>query len=429
MPKSHIVAPSTIRGLWNNWAIGFGSIALVMLFSLFISKTWLPLVTLAMAYLLMIDLKAESDRPKIASCQLITWASVIVLFWSGIIMFVINLLLTRWFAGQIFDPQSFNPKHPYVCSLIIYPLAVGVTAFKLLRGHSLKYCRRCRARFGYYPVNGIIYTLYYKESRYQLRLMLSLSALLTVVDYLYYFLFYINVNYNSPDKFFFIVLPIAIYVLSLIYMSARYMSMTDEINEQFAGKPMRPMMTLVRYLIFAGDSIYLGKNADNLVDTPAKETVDRVEKFPVERASRDFAELSGIKDFDTKYLYSDIGYTNGANMQHFAIFLPEETKIDALKGQWMTLDQINRQLGEGNVSVLLRGEIMRIYRMTMAWKTYDRNGHRLYPIKNYQPTFRIRDFKKWDLDYNDLGWLDIATNNEDRSFFKLRRFWRKNFRH
>lgn len=429
MPKSHIVSPSTIRGLWDNWAIGFGSIAAVMFFSLFISKTWLPLVIILTAYALMVKLKAESDRPKIVSCHLITWASVIVLFWSGLIMFVINLLLSRWFAGHIFDPNSFNPKHPYVCSLIIYPLAIAVCLYMLGKGHSLRYCRKCRARFGYYPVNGIIYTLYYKESRYQLRLMLALSSLLTVVDYLYYFLFYINVNYNSPDKFFFIIMPIAIYLLSLVYMTTRYMSMTDQINEQFAGAPMRPMLTLVRFLVFAGDKIYLGRNADDYIDTPAKETIPRVESLPVERAQKDFGEISGLTDFETKYLYSDIGFSNGANMQHFAVFLPDESGLQKLKGQWYTLDEINRQLHQGTVSVLLRGEIMRIYRMTMAWKTYDRNGYRLYPIKNYQPTFRIRDFKNWDVDYNDLHWLDIATNNEDRSFFKLRKFWRRNFRH
>lgn len=429
MPKTHIVSPATIKGLWNNWAIGFGAIALVMFLSLFIPKTWLPIVIIAIAYLLMVNLRVESDKPKISSCHLITWASVIVLFWSGIIMFAINFVISKSLAGHIFDPQSFNPQHPYVCSLIIYPLAVVVCAFKLLKGHDLKYCRRCRARYGYYPKDGVIYTLYYRESRYQLRLMLSLSLLLTVVDYLYYFLFYINVNYNSPDKFFFIAMPIAIYILSLIYMSRRYMLMSDEIAEQFAGKPLRPLLTLVRYLIVADDKIYLGRNPEDLIDTPAKETISRVENLPVEKASADFADLSGLSDYETKFLYSDIGFGSGANMMHFAVFLPNQSKINKLDGKWYTLDEINRQLQEGNVSVLLTGEISRIYRMTMAWKTYDRDGYRLYPLKNYQPTFRIRDFKSWNVDYNDLHWLDVATNNEDRSFFRIRRFWRRNFKH
>lgn len=63
--------------------------------------------------------------------------------------------------------------------------------------------------------------------------------------------------------------------------------------------------------------------------------------------------------------------------------------------------------------------------MTMAWKTYDRNGHRLYAIKHYRPTFRFRDMKDWDIDYNDSTWFDIAANNEDGHFFRTKQFLSK----
>ena len=59
----------------------------------------------------------------------------------------------------------------------------------------------------------------------------------------------------------------------------------------------------------------------------------------------------------------------------------------------------------------------------MAWKTYDRNGRRLYPIRHYRPTFRLRDLREWTVDYDDQSWFDIAQNNEDRRFFRLRNFW------
>ncbi len=63
--------------------------------------------------------------------------------------------------------------------------------------------------------------------------------------------------------------------------------------------------------------------------------------------------------------------------------------------------------------------------MTMAWKTYDRTGRRLYEIKHYRPTFRFRDMREWDIDYNDSTWFDIAANNEDNNFFRVRQFLRK----
>ena len=61
----------------------------------------------------------------------------------------------------------------------------------------------------------------------------------------------------------------------------------------------------------------------------------------------------------------------------------------------------------------------------MAWKTYDRNGRRLYPIRHYKPTFRLRDLRDWTVDYDDETWFDVAHNNEDRRFYKLRSLWNR----
>ena len=61
----------------------------------------------------------------------------------------------------------------------------------------------------------------------------------------------------------------------------------------------------------------------------------------------------------------------------------------------------------------------------MAWKTYNRQGRRLYPIKHYKPIFRLRDFKEWDVDYNDPAWLQISEENEDTRFYRARRLLRK----
>ena len=68
-------------------------------------------------------------------------------------------------------------------------------------------------------------------------------------------------------------------------------------------------------------------------------------------------------------------------------------------------------------------EIQRIYRIAMAWKTYDRNGRRLYKIKHYRPTFHLRDLKNWEVDYNDHQWLKVARHNEDEFWYPLRRLF------
>ena len=427
---NHNISTSTIRGLWDNWAIAFGTIALLMLCSLFLSKTFLPILSFGLAYALMSKIKSDSGQPKMGACYMMVWAMAITLFWSGVVMLMINIIHSEWFFGGIYAIEPFNPRHPYICSLIVFPISLFVCTYFLLKGHSLRVCRNCQARFGYYNRNSSVSTLYFREARYQLRLLLMLSLILSIVDWAYYYFFYINVNFNTPDKFYFIVMPIAVYLLSLVYMSVRYMSMTEEMSEKRASKTLRPMMTLVRFLIFSGDKVFLGADTDNLVDTPAKIIVPRRDKMSDDEATNSFRDIAGINDFTVRYLYDDTGYLNGANVLHYAIFLKDDATPDLrLSGKWETIDELDRQLKAGMLAPQMLSELNRIYNVTMAWKTYDRDGRRLYPIKHYHPTFRLRDFKNWDVDYGDLHWLDIATNNEDRPFFKLRRFWRKNFRH
>ena len=240
MTQHHNISTATIRGLWNNWAIAFGAIALVTFFSLFISKVILPAIIFVLAYVMMAKLKSDSGNSKMGACNLIVWATAIILFWSGLIMVIINIIHAEWFFGGRFVVEPFNPQHPYVASLIIFPTALAVSIYFLARGHSLKICQNCHARFGYYHQSSSVATLYFREARYQLRLMLMLSLLLSIVDWGYYYFFYINVNFNSPDKFYFIIMPIAVYLISLVYMSLRYMSMSDDLVARYSSKNMKP---------------------------------------------------------------------------------------------------------------------------------------------------------------------------------------------
>ena len=192
-------------------------------------------------------------------------------------MVIINIIHAEWFFGGRFIIEPFNPQHPYVASLIIFPIALAVSVYFLARGHSLKVCQNCHARFGYYHQSSAVASLYFREARYQLRLLLMLSLLLSIVDWVYYYFFYINVNFNQPDKFYFIIMPIAVYLISLVYMSLRYMSMSDDLLTRHSSKNLKPMTTIVRFLVLSGDKILLSEQSDGLIDTPAKTNFPRKE--------------------------------------------------------------------------------------------------------------------------------------------------------
>jgi hypothetical protein len=105
----------------------------------------------------------------------------------------------------------------------------------------------------------------------------------------------------------------------------------------------------------------------------------------------------------------------------------QELYKDFEDGEWCTLDMVDRYSAAGRLSPQLSHELHRIHTIAMAWKTYDHKGNRLYPIKHYRPTFRLRDLPNWTVDYDDLSWLSIAENNEDSRFFYIRKYWRKLF--
>ena len=95
----------------------------------------------------------------------------------------------------------------------------------------------------------------------------------------------------------------------------------------------------------------------------------------------------------------------------------------------MTISEIDMSMRAGVLSADMSEEVYIVYTITMAWKTYDSRGFRLYPVRNYKPTFRLRDLRNWDVDYNDRHWLDVARFNEDVRFFRLKRYFRNLFCH
>ena len=97
----------------------------------------------------------------------------------------------------------------------------------------------------------------------------------------------------------------------------------------------------------------------------------------------------------------------------------------SLPGEWYTQNELRDMVDNRRLAPLLMSEIDRLYTVIMAFKTYDSNGRRLYDIKHYKPSFRLRDIANLIVDYNDPQWLYVAKDNEDKPFYNFKRFWRR----
>lgn len=418
-----------ISAIWSNWAVAFGAISLIVLMSLWITHVWLPVLVIGVMAVVMAYARRKISRHGPA-CMFLSRYAVRILFCSAIVMFVINMLNIRWISGPLIDLDNYNGEIPFISSLILFPVSVIISGYGLLRIGKTRECAGCKEVHGYSVEDGFVGSLFHSEAVYQSRMLFMISLFLTVVQWGYYSLFYINVNINTPDRFFYVVVPVVIYILSLVYLGIRYSGFISLTDDGTSGR-LKDTGSIVRFLVLKGDRLLLkeisvqGISAVTRWDTPATDKIPYERDLGIDKAKAVFERVSGVKDAEIKAIYNNESLGMGSNAFHFAAIVPEDNGYEISGGAWVTLYEIDDLSRKGGLSPALSSELSRIFTITMAWKTYDRQGRRLYPIKNYRPTFRLRDFKDWDVDYNDLHWLRVASDNQDRPFYSVRRLWRK----
>lgn len=428
-----ITIASASRQLWRTWMVSTVIPILALILSLFVKATWLPLFLFA-SVLTIYPLIRSNNEAESPVCMLLPFVMTRVLFWSAVVMVVCNILYANGFYDKWFLTYNFN--HPYIPSLVMFPIGVVVFGWAMFRKFNFGYCVRCRIRSGSIAERGFVGRLFSQEGQYQVRFMFWLSVAMSAVSIIYYFVFYINVDLNTPDKFIFVWVPTIFFGLALIYMALRYFNLWAYYSQSPQAKDVnRGKSSSLRYLIFSEEHIFLGLDHDpdgilgsgDRLDTPATLSFFYRREIPKAEASRCFRELSGIMEFKLRPMYVSTTTSRNVRTFHYIVELPSlSTTADSrLSGEWFTLGQFERLLNSNALMPALASEFHRLYTVTMAWKTYDSNGRRRYEIRNYRPTFRFKGIIDWDVDFNDPVWLYVDNNNENNSFFRLKRFWSK----
>lgn len=411
-----------MSAMWRNWAISAGALILPMVCALFLPKIWLPFVALAEVYVLA-SVRKTAISSSVSHCSALTGIAIRTLVTSALIMLGINLLCTDWLVPASFHLQLYNSEIPFITCLIIFPVTAVYSGIFLMLGLGSRTCRECQGRNGFYAGDSIIGSLYYREVSYQTAILLFLSLVLGAIEYWYYFARYINSDMNNPDRFFFIYMPLAMYILSLIFMGGRYASMHALYTAINGNAESSRQSTIVRFLIFCADDLLLHQGADGRWDTPAESVIGHRDCLGEHEARLLFVEMTGISNFGLRYCFNGRGFPSNSNILHYAAFIsPEEKESFAGKDLWFNPYMLDQGLATNTLGPVLANELFRIHTIAMAWKTYDRNGRRLYPIKHYRPTFRFRDLQNWEVDFDDESWFGVANHNEDRRFFRTRRF-------
>lgn len=425
-----------IFSLWKNWVTAVGFLAALTLISPLVPPKWVPLTALFLEFVI-IYLERTNRRAKTQSDFQLPGLTGIVLFITAILSLLI--LLFFYSSASEFNAQPVNPRNPILITLILSPVTVLVSCYYILRDNGLTFRRTRKIRNGDSVYHGFLGSIFIREARYQTRVLFVMSAVITLISWIYYFTIYVNININDADSFFFIFFPTTLYILSLIYLGARYYTMWTYYthNEQMA-KLINRSGTRLRFIILCGDKIFLAAPSPDIeaitsdetkIDTPVKIAVPYRENIGRHEVDEMFRNASGINDAEIRFLFVSNDYAMYNNIFHYMAFVDDPEKVSAkLKGEWFTLTQVNDLVSNELVATVMAAELSRIYTVAMTWKTYDRHGYRLYKIKHYKPTFRLRDIAGWNVDFNDDNWLHVAKVNQDIPFFCIRRFWEKHIK-
>lgn len=410
-----------------------GSFAVLIVMGMLIPKFWLPIVAFLLEVFVwtFVRQNRESELP---TCYKIPFMATRILFWTGVIMLLINYLYVKGWILRLYTEEQINRENPFITLLILSTVSTAVCLWVKMRGQKLRFCVDCTLRNGTGAERGFLGIIYAQEGRFQTRLLLYCSVAMMVVGWAYYAFCYINVNMNRPDRFFFNWLPLIFIFSTWVYMGVRYSGVWSYYCNNEGLRHDSAKRTRVRFLIISGDKILLKKEDEldsptplDRYDTPVSLSLAYRERVTLLDAENLFREYSKVRDFEIRFMYSGTTANADCNLFHFIVTLPAESETEGsrLKGEWFTIRQVEQMINNRRTAPLFSAEIVRLYTVTMAWKTYDRTGKRLYKIKNYRPTFRLRDIGQWDVDFDDPQWLLVAQNNEDSNFWRLRRFWQR----
>lgn len=405
------------------WALCFGMITAMAVIGFWLPHIFRPLFGLLLC-LPVVMYNRKYVEPGSATCPHITVFTMYALVVSSIVILGIDIANSRITTLPL---ASANMRY-FIPALIVYPVASITYAIALYRRNNCKTCRLCQERAGYTMRETLERNVMHNETKTLLWTIFALCTLVSVAVWLYFIFRYVDYNFTKTDQLVFIIIPICVYIISVVYEYSRISGMQFEILVA-PGRPASEQFSMLRFLVIKNDTILLsqqkaGKIETGLWDTPYTLSFSYTDNYSADDARREFEKMSGHKDFILRELF--VSNTASHNAFHYAIILPPESEDEPDdNAQWMGLYEIDKLMKTGHITRPFAKEIHRIYSVTMAWKTYDKEGKRLYPIRNYRPTFRIADFKDWKVDYGDPVWLDVANNNEDRPFFALRRFFRK----
>lgn len=413
--------------MYRNFAIAMLVIMLALTGCRILPVYLSPIVSLGGAgylyYRIMHDRMDHRD-----SCAIVNYTVFFALIAYTFLIIIVNLLFSLTLMTLPPEMVFFTP--PYIPTLILMPILFITAIVMSIRKHKMKMCLQCKVLNGSSLERGRSGMIMNKEAELQLRNMILLFGIISVITWLYYTLIYIDINQNARDWYVFIWFVVIAMVIDLVYFVNHYYSVYLSLKEsgELIGLDelsSMPETTFLRFYVICGDNIFVKTGLkskydsfEDHIDTPFRSSLlsRNVMDFEAEQQVR---HLTGISDGELRHFYSrNYNEYNGMSMNRYFYFLPGKPEdyqslVEETGGEWMPFGKL-KGIYSQRPRVLRRvflADMNRLATVMITQKMFDEKGNPRFKVKGYVPSFTLEEVKNGNVDFQSDKWIKMAVFN------------------
>ena len=432
------VNSTQVFALWRNLMVCLIAVVATIVFSKILPYYLSPVVALLMAsgiYLYVYNERISSSY----SCII----PPIAILYSIVSYAFLTIILNMMHIWGLFEmPHEFVFfTDPFIPSLILNPVSFIVLLIMYFQHGKLKMCIDCRTRRSFGGQRGAAGVLN-SEAHLQLRNFIILSGVLSLIVWIYYQFFYIDVNLNARDSYIFTWLTVIGIAIDGLYFTFRYYNLyldLKESDEIITPSQLRDMTakTYLRFYVVCGDNMYLtehaidsGGNSKEVIDTPffTKQSMNGILAEDVKRV---IERMTGVENGELKFFYGRKSPDdNKHSLLRYFYFLDNDQSSSCpaldIPGEWVSFDKVKYLYSHypQKMAELAVYDITRLATIMLTEKIFNEEGYRKSGIKSYSPTFNLPEVRKSKIDFQDDKWIKISMFNSDTPLYKFKKWWR-----
>lgn len=340
--------------LWRNFAIGLLCVVVTIVATHMLPFFMAPAVSLficAVLYTIIVNNEADEQPGCMMMMQTIYYC---ILAYT----FVATVLVVMELCGIVVIPVELSFfTDPYLPALILMPVSFVVSLLACIFKKSMPACRRCRIANGGIKERGHFGLVSLRETNLQLRNLVGLFAVLSVIVWWYYLFSYVDVNQNARDWYVFVWVVVLLVILDEVYFMIRYFKLfidPEEHDEIITPERSGEMSayTYLRFYVICGEDIFVNPHAKDKIngkigvyDTPfvVKKSANGVSDDCARKIAE---ELTGVSGGETRLFYGKhIQGIEKYNMMRFFYFLDGDKslypKLNST-GEWVPFSLIRK---------------------------------------------------------------------------------------